>query len=165
MKQIIQKKIIRTVTLWMLVMTMGLSMTGCGPKSSFGSQTLDIDYVGSDGEVTEEEVSAKSENPMEWLKKKLTGDKKNAGVNGRENVAGYTEDTTVQDLYGVTSDKNTKTERTSPSEVPEESDDTQQSTIPIPKKDNTDGSVDIPVTDDSTTSGTNSSGKNNTTTP
>lgn len=52
MKQIIQKKIIRTVTLWMLVMTMGLSMTGCGPKSSFGSQTLDIDYVGSDGEVT-----------------------------------------------------------------------------------------------------------------
>ena len=46
MKQIIQKKIIRTVTLWMLVMTMGLSMTGCGPKSSFGSQTLDIDYVG-----------------------------------------------------------------------------------------------------------------------
>ena len=98
MKQIIQKKIIRTVTLWMLVMTMGLSMTGCGPKSSFGSQTLDIDYVGSDGEVTEEEVSAKSENPMEWLKKKLTGDKKNAGVNGRENVAGYTEDTTVQDL-------------------------------------------------------------------
>ena len=101
MKQIIQKKIIRTVTLWMLVMTMGLSMTGCGPKSSFGSQTLDIDYVGSDGEVTEEEVSAKSENPMEWLKKKLTGDKKNAGVNGRENVAGYTEDTTVQDLYGV----------------------------------------------------------------
>ena len=165
MKQIIQKKIIRTVTLWMLVLTMGLSMTGCGPKSSFGSQTLDIDYVGSDGEVTEEEVSAKSENPMEWLKKKLTGDKKNAGVNGRENVAGYTEDTTVQDLYGVTSDKNTKTERTSPSEVPEESDDTQQSTIPIPKKDNTDGSVDIPVTDDSTTSGTNSSGKNNTTTP
>ena len=78
MKQIIQKKIIRTVTLWMLVMTMGLSMTGCGPKSSFGSQTLDIDYVGSDGEVTEEEVSAKSENPMEWLKKKLTGDKKKA---------------------------------------------------------------------------------------
>lgn len=63
MKQIIQKKIIRTVTLWMLVMTMGLSMTGCGPKSSFGSQTLDIDYVGSDGEVTEEEVSSQEREP------------------------------------------------------------------------------------------------------
>lgn len=83
----------------------------------------------------------------------------------RKCLQAISEESTVQDLYGVTSDKNTKTERTSPSEVPEESDDTQQSTIPIPKKDNTDGSVDIPVTDDSTTSGTNSSGKNNTTTP
>lgn len=64
MKQIIQKKIIRTVTLWMLVMTMGLSMTGCGPKSSFGSQTLDIDYVGSDGEVTEEEVSSQEQRTL-----------------------------------------------------------------------------------------------------
>ena len=47
MKQIIQKKIIRTVTLWMLVMTMGLSMTGCGSVAATSkSQSLDIDYVG-----------------------------------------------------------------------------------------------------------------------
>ena len=75
MKQIIQKKIIRTVTLWMLVMTMGLSMTGCGSVAATSkSQSLDIDYVGGDGEITEDEVTAKSESPMEWLKKKLSGE-------------------------------------------------------------------------------------------
>ena len=67
MKQIIQKKIIRTVTLWMLVMTMGLSMTGCRSEvaATGKSQTLDIDYVGGDGEVTEEEVT-RQEREAPW---------------------------------------------------------------------------------------------------
>lgn len=60
--------------------------------------------MGGDGEVTEEEVASKKESPLDWLKQKLSGDKKKAGVNGREDISQYTDDTTVQDLYGVTSD-------------------------------------------------------------
>ena len=153
MKQIIQKKIIRTVTLWMLVMTMGLSMTGCGSVAATSkSQSLDIDYVGGDGEITEDEVTAKSESPMEWLKKKLSGDKKKAGVNGREDISNYTDDTTVQDLYGVTSDSSDTKDGKNRHEDSEwkTSDHSDQPAAEIPKKDNTDGTVDIPITDDNT---------------
>lgn len=77
---------IRSLSLWLLVLALALPVTGCGSSSSGlggSSQTLDIDYVGGDGEVTEEEVAAKKESPMDWLKQKLSGDKKKAGVNGR----------------------------------------------------------------------------------
>ena len=73
---------IRSLSLWLLVLALALPVTGCGSSSSGlggSSQTLDIDYVGGDGEVTEEEVAAKKESPMDWLKQKLSGDKKKAG--------------------------------------------------------------------------------------
>ena len=85
---------------------------------------------------------------MEWLKKKLSGDKKKAGVNGREDISNYTDDTTVQDLYGVTSDSSdTKDGKNRHSaERRQRVEDIgfiltslQQR---IPKKDNTDGAVD-----------------------
>ena len=165
MKQIIQKKIIRTVTLWMLVMTMGLSMTGCGSVAATSkSQSLDIDYVGGDGEITEDEVTAKSESPMEWLKKKLSGDKKKAGVNGREDISNYTDDTTVQDLYGVTSDSSDTKDGKNRHEDSEwkTSDHSDQPAAEIPKKDNTDGTVDIPITDDKNSGKDNNGSDKNT---
>ena len=63
------------MSLWLLVLALALPVTGCGSSSSGlggSSQTLDIDYVGGDGEVTEEEVAAKKESPMDWLKQKLS---------------------------------------------------------------------------------------------
>ena len=77
-----KRHFVRTMSLWLLVLALALPVTGCGSSSSGlggSSQTLDIDYVGGDGEVTEEEVAAKKESPMDWLKQKLSGDKKKAG--------------------------------------------------------------------------------------
>ena len=97
MKQMIHKKFIRTVTVWMLLLAMGLSVTGCDQAAAIGgSQSLDIDYVGGDGEITEDEVTAKSESSMEWRKKKVSGDKKKAGVKGREDIARGSEDASGQ---------------------------------------------------------------------
>ena len=61
-----KKHFIRTISLWFLVLALALPVTGCGSSGSGlggSSQTLDIDYVGGDGEVTEEEVASKKESP------------------------------------------------------------------------------------------------------
>lgn len=157
-----KRHFVRTMSLWLLVLALVLPVTGCGSSSSGlggSSQTLDIDYVGGDGEVTEEEVAAKKESPMDWLKQKLSGDKKKAGVNGREDISQYTDDTTVQDLYGVTSDSaDVKSEKASHEEsTSEAADNSGQSTVEIPKKDNTSGNVDIPLPDRNDNSGKNNS--------
>lgn len=163
MKQHVHKNhIVRTMSLWLLILALVFPVTGCGSSGSGlggSSQTLDIDYVGGDGEVTEEEVTAKKESPMEWLKQKLSGDKKKAGVNGREDISQYTDDTTVQDLYGVTSDgTDARSEKISHEEsTGETADNQQQSTVEIPKKDNTSGNVDITLPDNSDNSGKNNS--------
>ena len=83
MKQMIHKKFIRTVTVWMLLLAMGLSVTGCDQAAAIGgSQSLDIDYVGGDGEITEDEVPTlkqiieQLENMAEVISEmKITGEK------------------------------------------------------------------------------------------
>ena len=59
-----KKHFIRTISLWFLVLALALPVTGCGSSGSGlggSSQTLDIDYVGGDGEVTESDASERSE--------------------------------------------------------------------------------------------------------
>ena len=164
MKQMIHKKFIRNVTVWMLLLAMGLSVTGCDQAAAIGgSQSLDIDYVGGDGEITEDEVTAKSESPMEWLKKKLSGDKKKAGVNGREDISWFSDDASVQQLYGLKDDSDTQ----SGNDVAKTADSTDESeqnqdTIQIDQKDNKKGTVDLPLEDNSG-SDSNSNKNNNTT--
>ena len=161
-----KKHFVRTMSLWLLVLALILPVTGCGSSGSGlggSSQTLDIDYVGGDGEVTEEEVAAKKESPLDWLKQKLSGDKKNAGVNGREDISKFSDDQSVQDLYSAVADTDTSDRESSHKSTDTDStDETQKSedTITLPdKKNNSD--VDIPLPDNDKD---NSGNKDNTNT-
>lgn len=142
-----------TALLALLILTLALPLTGCGSASAAfgGKETLDIDYVGGDGEVSEEEVAAKKESPMEWLKQKLSGDKKKAGVNGREDISKYSDDEGVQALYSATadnsSDGDSKDKAVDTSEETDKTGQSSQDTIQLPKKDK-DGDVDIPLPDE-----------------
>ena len=60
---------------FILCMGLVLALAGCSSMASDTSSAanrLDIDYVGVDGEITEEEVTVEDEGLMSWLKKKLT---------------------------------------------------------------------------------------------
>ncbi len=155
----------KCLSIWLLALILLLPVTGCGSSAAGGgsSQTLDIDYVGGDGEVTEEEVAAKKESPLDWLKQKLSGDKKNAGVNGREDISKFSDDQSVQDLYSAVADTDTSDRESSHKSTDMDStDETQKSedTITLPdKKNNSD--VDIPLPDNDKD---NSGNKDNTNT-
>ena len=152
-KKKIGRRLGRTALLSLLILTLTMPVTGCGSGSSMfgGSQTLDIDYVGGDGEVSEEEVSAQKDSPMEWLKKKLSGDKKKAGVNGREDISKFSDDEGVQALYSATADDTTdgkdKSEQKGTSDDIDGTNQNSQDTIQLAKKDKT-GDVDIPLPND-----------------
>lgn len=134
-----------------------IGTTGCGVGSIAGSGNsgkLDIDYVGEDGEVTEEEVTPESTGVMAWLKGKLTSDKKQSGRHATEVASNdITEDENngLRGLYGLVENTDSAKERTD-EETPEQTapeqsvdDNTQQTTPREEEKNNT-----IPLPDSGT---------------
>ena len=109
-----------------LVSTSGCGSGGIGGSGS--SDKLDIDYVGEDGEVTEEEVTPESTGVMAWLKEKLTSDKKQSGRHATEVASGDAtneENSGLRALYGLVentgSSKEQKDEETPQETAPEQS--------------------------------------------
>ncbi len=86
-----------------VLMCMALVASGCSSGTAGnGKQTLDIDYVGADGEVVTETVSQENGGMTGWLKEKLsTDDQDTAAASGSD---GSTAENTgeasgLQDLY------------------------------------------------------------------
>lgn len=126
-----------------------LGVPGCSAATG-GSKggTLDIDYVGADGEITEEEVTADSESLMDWLKNKLSSDKKNAEkVTGREEAAAdIPEGSGIREaLYGQTETEREEERDDGQQERQETERPDNESDADIPVQDNPDESVDIPL--------------------
>lgn len=88
-----------------LCLILVLLLTGCSTAQSTGTQSLDIDYVGEDGEITEEEVTAGGGSMMEWLRKKLSSDKKDADAAVRGEPSSEEEEGSIlQEYYGLADD-------------------------------------------------------------
>lgn len=97
---------LKKMGIFLLVLCLACSMWGCAGLPGSGKDSLDIDYVGADGEITEEEVTA-STGGLDWLKKKLSGDKKE---NGREDTvqsaaSNEEEEKSVRGIYENTADE------------------------------------------------------------
>ena len=86
-----------------MLMCMALVASGCSSATAGnGEQTLDIDYVGADGEVVTETVSQENGGMTGWLKEKLsTDDQDTAAVSGSDGstVENTGEASGLQDLY------------------------------------------------------------------
>ena len=125
-KKWLQRSVTALLLAAMLVGTAGCGSGGIGSSGSTGK--LDIDYVGADGEVTEEEVTPESTGVMAWLKEKLTSDKKQSGRHATDVASGDAadeEDSGLRALYGLVentgSGKERKDEETTQETAPEQS--------------------------------------------
>ncbi|MDO4262115.1 MAG: DUF4430 domain-containing protein [Eubacteriales bacterium] len=142
-------RMMKRVCLWLLLAGILTSAAGCQAVTGGGSQSLDIDYVGQDGEVTEEEVSSEDGSLMAWLRNKLSSDKKESAPGGREDTPVLSEDASVRALYGAeeqTEEKENADAGTDGTRQPE----SEGGAAVIPTEDNKDGSVDIPLPDQNT---------------
>lgn len=116
-------KKIKKILLCMLLVCGVVMFSGCSTGIGYGQDSLDIDYVGEDGEITEEEVSAQDEGLMAWLKNKLSADKKNAGKSGRSEEKSTTEEQEsegVRALYEQAETKNESAQERQEAETNEE---------------------------------------------
>ena len=103
-----KRKWLKKSVIALMLATVLMSTVGCGVDDigGFGSSgKLDIDYVGEDGEVTEEEVTPESTGVMAWLKGKLSADKKQSGRHATEVASANNnteEESGLRGLYGLT---------------------------------------------------------------
>ena len=110
-------KWLKTAAVTLMLAAALVSTSGCGSGGIGGSGSsdkLDIDYVGEDGEVTEEEVTPESTGVMAWLKEKLTADKKQSGRHATEVAskdAVEEEDSGLRALYGLVENTGSSKER------------------------------------------------------
>lgn len=165
--------ILKKISLWMLTAALILGAAGCSSAATGGSETLDIDYVGEDGEITEEEVSAESGSLMDWLKNKLSSDKKNA-ENGREEVQSVAENSALRERYETpedTEEENTENTDGQQTETGETESTRTGNTQTAPKQDSEEESSELPLPgaeeDEDRSSGdgnTGNTGKQNTVT-
>lgn len=120
---------------WLLICVL-LCLSGCSAVTGNGQESLNIDYVGADGEVTEEEVTAGSDvdGMFGWLKEKLSSDKKGAGDLAASDLpsADEQEESGLQQIYGLVNDQNTEPAESSDGTVPEEDGTRGDQTQPRP---------------------------------
>lgn len=129
-----------------------LCMPGCSSVTGSSADSLDIDYVGEDGEITEEEVTADSGSMMDWLKNKLSADKKEAGkAAGRDDVMPDNgEQSGLAARYGLEGTDQESSGNGEAESQNQEVSDQQPASDPmmnIPAQDKTSGTVDIPIPD------------------
>lgn len=128
-----KRKWLKKSVIALMLATVLMSTVGCGVDDigGFGSSgKLDIDYVGKDGEVTEEEVTPESTGVMAWLKGKLSADKKQSGRHATEVASANNnteEESGLRGLYGLTESANTEKKKETEAEqkqtVPEQETD------------------------------------------
>ena len=128
-----KRKWLKKSVIALMLATVLMSTVGCGVDDigGFGSSgKLDIDYVGEDGEVTEEEVTPESTGVMAWLKGKLSADKKQSGRHATEVASANNnteEESGLRGLYGLTESANTEKKKETEAEqkqtVPEQETD------------------------------------------
>ena len=131
-KKWLQRSVTALLLAAMLVGTAGCGSGGIGSSGSSGK--LDIDYVGEDGEVTEEEVTPESTGVMAWLKGKLSADKKQSGRHATEVASANNnteeEESGLRGLYGLTESANTEKKK--------ETEAGQEQTVPEQETDGND---------------------------
>ena len=128
-----KRKWLKKSVIALMLATVLMSTVGCGVDDIGGSGNsgkLDIDYVGEDGEVTEEEVTPESTGVMAWLKGKLSADKKQSGRHATEVASANNnteEESGLRGLYGLTESANTEKKKETEAEqkqtVPEQETD------------------------------------------
>ena len=113
-----KRKWLKKSVIALMLATVLMSTVGCGVDDIGGSGNsgkLDIDYVGEDGEVTEEEVTPESTGVMAWLKGKLSADKKQSGRHATEVASANNnteeEESGLRGLYGQAESTNTEPNR------------------------------------------------------
>ena len=99
----------KKMRLMAMLMCMVLVGSGCSSATAGnGEQTLDIDYVGADGEVVTETVSQENGGMTGWLKEKLSTDGQDADTasnSGSGTVENTGEASGLQDVYSQGSSK------------------------------------------------------------
>ena len=136
-----KRKWLKKTTVALMLAMVLMSTVGCGGDGNGGSGSsgkLDIDYVGEDGEVTEEEVTPESTGVMAWLKGKLSADKKQSGRHATEVASANNnteeEESGLRGLYGLTESANTEKKKETEAEqeqtVPEQETDGNEQKAP-----------------------------------
>lgn len=128
-----KRKWLKKSVIALMLATVLMSTVGCGVDDIGGSGKLDIDYVGEDGEVTEEEVTPESTGVMAWLKGKLSADKKQSGRHATEVASANNteeEESGLRGLYGLTESANTEKKKETEAE--------QEQTVPEQETDGND---------------------------
>ncbi len=138
----------KKISVFLCIAVMLITISGCSSVIESGKGTaLDIDYVGADGEITEEEVTAESGGLMDWLKSKLSSDKKNAGrATGGEKTEEPAE-SGIRAAYGLEDTETDSAKAEEPDKTEEEVSKQQADTdgTAIPVKDNPDEDAVIPL--------------------